>query len=179
MYRLIYHNKPSYNIIYSIFNILYADHKGIIKILDLTYGVGRFYRIVRKKYNLFIIGVDIEKHEWETDPDIFINDTMFVVEKYIDINSIDLIIVDPPWDNIRRGYGKLVEIRKLQRYRTAYVDPRIMIYRALVLAKKYNKLILYKSPTIIRYSDLKELIIVENNINVFRKKGKNYYVVLG
>ena len=176
MHKLVFRSKPCYDIIYCIFNILYANHRKIIRVLDLTYGVGRFYRVVEKKYNLFIIGVDIEKHGWEVEPDIFINDTMFAAEKYVNINNIDLIVVDPPWDNYRRGYGLYIKMKKLDRYRNAFLDPKIYIYKALQLSRKYNKTLLYKYYTVLNHG--KPLIIVQNIINIFGKKGFNYYVVL-
>jgi len=60
--------KRSYMVMLDIFRMLQLPREP--RVLDLTYGTGRFYRAIVKEYKPFIIGVDVVKHEWEVPPSV-------------------------------------------------------------------------------------------------------------
>jgi len=66
------------------------------RILDLTYGEGRFYAYARPDY---IVGIDIQKLNWIAKPDKFIQTSLFNIQKMDD--DFDVVVVDPPFSKKR------------------------------------------------------------------------------
>ena len=117
------------------------------RVLDVTFGVGRFYKIQRPK---LLVGADIKKREWIVVPDIFIQKPVWGLryEKQLEQLQFDLLVVDPPWGQAQR--------------RTEYSEvvgtPEIIIEYAMKLAKELS--IRY---VLVHYNKLlKNLDVVEN-----------------
>lgn len=67
------------------------------RILDVTYGRGRFYKVYRPK---LLVGCDPVIWEWVVNPDIFIRRPVwgvYDVLKKINYFNFDIIVVDPPF----------------------------------------------------------------------------------
>ena len=109
------------------------------RVLDVTYGKGRFYRIYRPST---LIGADIKKWEWEIAPDVFIQKAVWSLryEEKLKNYTFDVVIVDPPWGQRQRRaeYSELVG------------TPELIIEYAIRLARErgirfvlvhYNKLL--------------------------------------
>ena len=72
---------------------------GITRILDVTYGEGRFYKLCHD--SLRIIGSDPVKWDWVVKPDSFIQADVFhlyrlVSAKQLTVTGLDAVVVDPP-----------------------------------------------------------------------------------
>ena len=119
-------------------------------VLDVTYGVGRFYKISRPS---FLVGADIKKREWEIKPDLFFQKAVWSLRYCNDLKRFhfDLIVVDPPWgkNHIRRP-----------EYSDLFGTPELIIQYAIKLAIDLN--IQY---ALVHYDKLiknKDLEIIEN-----------------
>ena len=108
-------------------------------VLDVTYGVGRFYKIRRPS---FLVGADPVKRDWVIKPDIFFQKPVWSLrfEKALENYSFDVLVVDPPWGlpQRRKEYSDLLG------------TPQIIIDYALKLARErcikyvlvhYNKIL--------------------------------------
>ena len=70
--------------------------KEVINILDLTYGRGIFYHVLRDKVRVY--GFDIRKLDWVVEPYRFYKKSAVNWRKHLDdYGEIDLVVVDPPW----------------------------------------------------------------------------------
>jgi len=70
-----------------------------LRILDVTYGQGRFWVAFRKHIKL-LVGADPYMWEWKTVPDLFINTTVWRLWELLDElirYSFDIVVVDPPF----------------------------------------------------------------------------------
>jgi hypothetical protein len=61
------HGVRSYEIIDVLLSKLFPGRADLV-VVDLTYGVGRFYRLCRGRIAR-LIAVDTVKHVWEVEPD--------------------------------------------------------------------------------------------------------------
>jgi len=173
MKRYVVHGK-SYSVMLYIFRLL--GFPVGVKILDLTYGVGRFYRLIKSVYKPFIIGVDIARHKWEVEPNVFIQKdctklTIDEVRRYGDIN---IVVVDPPWNHVKRGgTSEMISVSKMP-YHIPNVNPWQIVYAALRLAKELN------TPLIVRFMEPipSADIILENNVVVLGSRGTVYYSIV-
>ena len=99
------HGVKSYVIVRRLLGYVYSGQP--LNIVDLTYGVGRFYRLSKPMIGK-IIAVDIERHRWEVEPTIFyqMDCRVFadrVLKGEIELGDIDVVVVDPPWSHEKRG----------------------------------------------------------------------------
>ncbi len=70
---------------------------GIVKILDLNFGVGSFYE--KCSNNLVITGVDIRKWDWLVKPRSFIQVDMIDALSIVN-EKFDAVVMDPPYNTI-------------------------------------------------------------------------------
>jgi hypothetical protein len=170
------HGVKSYQIIRWIFNTLFLSRNDLT-VLDLTYGKGRFYRLVRNKIKT-LIAVDIIKHDWEVKPDVFYNMSCQdfannVVNNKISISKPDVIVVDPPWSSEKRGYFPIgIAISNMPYH--MYVDSKSIINVAINLSQ------LLAAPLLYRYKEpLKcdHIVQVEAEVLIMMKRGKVFYGV--
>ena len=97
------------------------------KVLDVTYGRGRFYKIYRPR---LLVGADPVKREWIVKPDLFFQKSVWSLryEKELQNYMFDLIVVDPPWGD--------TTYRRRPEYREALGTPDLIIEYALKLARE-------------------------------------------
>jgi hypothetical protein len=62
------HGVKSYEVVDWMLSRVFPNRGGLV-VVDTTYGVGRFYRLARRRIGL-LVGVDVERYEWEVEPDI-------------------------------------------------------------------------------------------------------------
>jgi hypothetical protein len=62
------HGVKSYEIVKRLLSYIYAGRP--LNVVDLTYGVGRFYRESKHLIGR-IVAVDIRRYEWEVEPTVF------------------------------------------------------------------------------------------------------------
>jgi len=167
----------SWKIVDIIMSELFSDRIEGIKVIDLTYGLGRFYRIARRHIKQ-LIAVDIQRLDWEVCPDIFYQmDLRVFVKKALDgelnIDSADLVVVDPPWSVEKRGTDKLSSIKNLQHY-TIAAPSQSLIWSAAALAKHLQAPLLYRYKELINCNHIIKVIY---DVNIFGNKGKVFYGV--
>ena len=117
------------------------------RVLDVTFGVGRFYKIKRPQ---FLVGADIKKRNWEVIPDVFFLKAVWSLryEKSLDNYKFDVIVIDPPWGKIQRR----------NEYSEILGTPEIILKYAIILAKE--KGIKY---ALVHYSKvLDDIEVIEN-----------------
>jgi hypothetical protein len=171
------HGTRSYEIVDTLMSKLYPNRADLV-VVDLTYGVGRFYRLARRRISQ-LIAVDIEKHQWEVKPDIFYQMPCQVfVEKVIKGNialpKANIVVVDPPWSSEKRGsQPNDVGISSLP-YHLKYIDSRSVIVYAVKLAKHLNTLLLYRYCELLRCEHVARVDVV---VNMMGHKGLVYYGV--
>ena len=168
--------RKSYDIIFILFGRLGLLSRGK-RVLDLTYGRGRFYRRV-KRYGTCIVGVDIERHEWEVEPCEFIHmDAREYVDRILrgeaSIGRVDAVVVDPPWSSEKRGQmPRRTGISGMPYHMP--VKSRVIVDAAARLAG------ILGVPLVYRYKE--ELpgssIVVESIVNIMRRQGTVYYGVV-
>ena len=177
IYMRVRHGTRSYEIVDTLMSKLFPNRADLV-VVDLTYGVGRFYRLARKRISQ-LIAVDIEKHEWEVKPDIFYQMPcqLFVekvVKREISLPRTSLVVVDPLWSIEKRGrFPSGTGVSSLP-YHIKYVDSRSIIVYALRLAKHLNTLLLY------RYREplpCEHVARVEVVVNMMMNRGVVYYGV--
>jgi hypothetical protein len=140
------HGTKSYVIVKRLLGYIYAGRP--LNIVDLTYGVGRFYRLSRSIIGR-IIAVDIERHKWEVKPTVFYHmDCRIFVDRVlkgeIELGDVDVIVIDPPWSHEKRGVKPRRTGISGQPYHLRGVDSRSIIYAATLLSKVLNKPLLYR-----------------------------------
>jgi hypothetical protein len=168
------HGVKSYEIVNALLSTCFPNR--LLTVIDLTYGVGRFYRLARSRVKL-LIGVDVVKHQWEVQPDIFYQMpcqqfVAKVLRGEIALPSIDLVVTDPPWSQEKRGFlPKGLGIGDMP-YHLEFVDSRSIINAALLLARHLNTPLLYryKEPLSCRH-----IARVEAEVRIIKNKGIIYY----
>lgn len=165
--------KRSYTIMLEIFKMLRLPRNVVV--LDLTYGTGRFYRKVVKEYKPTIIAVDIIKHNWEVQPSIFIQkDARSIsIEDLKQYGKIDLIIVDPPWSHLKRGYLSNTLGCGKQPYHMDGVDPYSIIIKAIQLAKQLHTTLVARFMQPLPCSS----IVIRSHVVIYRQRGVVYYSI--
>jgi len=135
------HGAKSYEIVATLLGYL----PGQLRVLDLTFGVGRFYRLCRDKIDL-LIAVDVAKYEWEVKPDIFLNvDAVTLVHRMLDGFHLpfSLIVVDPPWSREkRRKASSKLGISSMPYH--VHAKSMTIINEALTLARNRRVPLLYR-----------------------------------
>jgi len=164
----------SYNVMLSIFRLL--GFPTGIRILDLTYGIGRFYRKIKVVYKPIIIAIDIRKYKWEVIPDIFLQkdaNTLSIadIRQY---GKIDVVVADPPWSHTKRGVvSSEIAYSKLP-YHLPGTDPIQIVNKAIEIAQTLNV------PLIVRYKEPlpNSDIVIRNSVVVFKRRGYVYYSII-
>ena len=175
-YRIFRHGAKSYDIINRMLAYVFPNRYNLV-VVDLNFGLGRFYRIARKRI-MYLIGVDILKHLWETKPDAFYQMPcqLFVhkvIKGEIELpQHVDLVVVDPPWSNNKRGvFPRKIGISHMP-YHTKNVNTNAIIMAAEKLAAHIHAKLLY------RYNEFltcNHIIKVEVNVNIMKNTGIIYY----
>jgi hypothetical protein len=103
----------------------------IRKVLDVTYGEGRFYYLCR--HELEIIGADPVNRDWVVKPKQFFQMNIFqlyLMLRYgkIQLPSVDAVVVDPPRWNTEVVY------RRRDMYNYIIGTPRLIIEHAAKVA---------------------------------------------
>lgn len=85
----------------------YSDFHEPLRILDLTFGEGRFYKAFDRSW-LYIVGFDIRKLKWHVEPDEFYMLPSWRWSLYLKKPKyqFDLVVADPPWAEWRRGWDR-------------------------------------------------------------------------
>ena len=112
------------------------------KVLDVTYGRGRFYYIYRPR---LLIGADPVKRDWVVNPDRFYQANVWQLYSLLEERDFDVVVCDPPKWNRRIKYNKREE------YDYVIGDAYSIIMGAIRLAREktsakyfllhYNKLL--------------------------------------
>lgn len=170
------HGAKSYDIVEHMFNILFPARYDLV-VVDLTYGKGRFYRKVRHRIKM-LVAVDILKHDWEVKPDVFyiMPCQEFVARVFrgeIKLGSVDIVVVDPPWNTRKRGLPT-IPIGLLRMPYHMYVNPADIIYTGIALARRLNTLLLYRYKEPLKCD---KVVGVSAEVKVFGKRGFVYYGV--
>ena len=174
--RSFRHGVRSYEVVRVLLGYVYAGRP--LSILDLTYGVGRFYRLGKAMIGR-IVAVDVRKYEWEVEPTVFyqVDCRVFVdrvLKGEIELGDIDIIVVDPPWSHEKRGAAARETGVSRQPYHLRGVDSRSIIQAALKLAKVLGKPLLY------RYREplpCNHLVLATVEVKMMHNKGHIYYGV--
>ena len=146
MHFKLKHGVKSYEVIHTLLNHVFPQRYDLV-MLDLTFGVGRFYRLVRNKIKK-LIGVDIIKHNWEIKPDLFIQEDCIrlvhdILSGRFTIEKPDVIVVDPPWSIEKRGVTPKYTGTSNMPYHMNTSSARI-IHAAIKLASHYKSHLLYR-----------------------------------
>jgi hypothetical protein len=173
--RTFRHGVKSYDVIEYVFNILFPARRGLV-VVDLTYGRGRFYRKVRSRIGT-LVAVDIYRHDWEVEPDVFYQMTCQeftsrVIRGEIELPRADLVVVDPPWDTLRRGLSGVPGLARMPYH--MYARPLNIIHAGMALAKHMNTLLVYRYKELLRCN---HIITVRAEVKVFERRGWVYYGV--
>lgn len=159
----------SYDIMLLLFKYLKLPYN--VRVLDLTYGKGRFYRKIINNYRPYIIGVDIEKHEWEVAPSEFHQMDMRQFNANVDV---DVVVVDAPWSHEKRGVApKYTGISNMP-YHMKGVSSIELTEHAIAIAKKLGVPLIYKYKEPIPNSCL----VVINTIVYMMHRSSIYYGVI-
>ncbi|MCC6024534.1 MAG: hypothetical protein LM600_07530 [Thaumarchaeota archaeon] len=169
------HGVKSHKIVNTLLSMCFPNR--LLTVIDLTYGVGRFYRIARSRIKL-LIGVDIVRYAWEIKPDLFYQMPcqMFVDKvlrnEIVLPGSVDLVVIDPPWSHEKRGvFPKKIGISNMP-YHLEFVNSRSIINAATRLAKHLNTLLLY------RYKEplsCEHVIKLEAEVRIMHNTGVVHY----
>jgi len=164
----------SYTVMLHIFKLLGFPIG--VRILDMTYGRGRFYRRIKEVYKPFIIGIDIIRHEWEVEPDIFIQRDCrsITIDEVRQYGRIDVVVVDPPWNHVKRGYmSDRLGISDMP-YHMPSTEPYQIIYAAMRIARGLGVPLVARFMEPICGAD----IVVRNSVSVFGSRGAVYYSIV-
>jgi hypothetical protein len=118
------------------------EHVNARRVLDVTYGAGRFYRLCRNKIEL-LIASDPVKWKWIVAPDTFYQLTVWqlydrVKRGGIVMPRVDVVVCDPPRWNTSVSYNR----RDMYNYVVG--TPSLIIDYSVKLAKLLNaKLLLH------------------------------------
>ncbi|MEM0060931.1 MAG: hypothetical protein QXW80_02865 [Candidatus Micrarchaeia archaeon] len=148
IYKTYKHGIKSYEIINQMLAYVFPNRYDLV-VVDLTFGLGRFYRIAKKRITN-LIGVDIEKHDWEVKPNVFYQMPceLFVervLKKEIELPQyVDLVVVDPPWSRAVRGrFPKNIGVSSMP-YHLNNININTIISAAEKLAMYLNTKLLYR-----------------------------------
>ena len=106
-------------------------------VLDLTYGEGRFW----KAFGLlkpYIIAIDIHRLKWHVIPDEFYQTAAWRWRHVVKHQHIDLVVVDPPWAEWRRGWDR----RGHYLLNKCLGSPKAIIDAAVDASRHYNAYLL-------------------------------------
>jgi hypothetical protein len=177
--NLVYrHGVKSYEIVRKLLGYIYNGRP--LNIIDLTYGVGRFYRLSRTMIGR-IVAVDIKRYEWEVEPTIFYQmDCRVFVDRVlkgeIELGDVDIVVVDPPWSAEKRGVMAREAGISRQPYHLKGVDSKSIIHAALRLSEALDKPLLY------RYREplpCNHLVLAVAEVKMMYNKGYIYYGICG
>ena len=120
------------------------DYRGL-KVLDLTFGEGRFWKAFDGLFRPYIVGIDIRKLKWHVRPDMFYRDEAWDwrVHVYRPIWRADLVVADPPWSPYRRGND-----RRKHYDMHSMVGTPLGILRAGLAAAKH-----FRCPLLVHYKE--------------------------
>jgi hypothetical protein len=124
---------------------------GIKRVLDVTYGEGRFYYLCR--HELEIVGVDPVKWEWVVKPKVFLQENVFELHTALEhglvkLQQPDVVVIDPP------KWNPLVPYRRRSPYNYIVGTPKLIIkYGSRVAA-------ILKAPYLLLH--FRELLELEN-----------------
>ena len=146
-------------------------------VVDLNFGLGRFYRKARKRITN-LIGVDILKHEWETKPDVFYQmpSQLFVykvIKGEIELpQHVDLVVVDPPWSQEKQGvFPREIGISHMP-YHVKNVNTNAIIMAAKKLAAHLHAKLLYRYKECLTCN---HIIRVDAKVTIMNNKGVIHY----
>lgn len=170
------HGAKSYDIINKILTYAFPNRYDLV-VVDLTYGLGRFYRIARKRI-VNLIGVDIEKHEWEIKPDVFYQMPcqLFVhnvLKRKIELpQHVDLVVVDPPWSQEKQGvFPREIGISHMP-YHIKNVNTKTIIMVAEKLAAHLDAKLLYRYKECLTCN---HVIKADARVTIMNNKGVIHY----
>jgi hypothetical protein len=169
------HGTRSYEIVDTLMSKLYPNRADLV-VVDLTYGVGRFYRLARRRIKQ-LIAVDIANYKWEVKPDVFYHmPCQIFVEKVIKgeiaLPRTNLVVVDPPWSHEKRGAVPKDVGYATMPYHLKHVDSKSIIDSATKLAKHLNTYLLYRYKEPLRCN---HIIVVEAEVKIIKSRGVVYY----
>jgi hypothetical protein len=170
------HGVKSYEIVKRLLGYIYAGRP--LDIVDLTYGVGRFYRLSRPMIGR-IIAVDIEKHRWEIEPTVFYQmDCRVFVNRVlrgeIELGGVDVIVVDPPWSSEKRGVRpRRTGISSLP-YHITGVYSKSIVQASIRLSRALSKPLLYRYKEPLPCSHLIQAVA---EVKMMNNRGWVYYGV--
>lgn len=169
----------SYDIVYILLGRL--GLLGRTRLLDLTYGLGRFYRRARL-YGVCVTGVDIQRLDWEVPPCEFIQMDAReyaegVIRGELDPGRVDLVVVDPPWNHEKRNnvskYSYVSGSLGFSHYHMRGVRSRDIIRAAQRLAGHLGVPLLYRYKEPLPGTTM----LVKARLKVFGHTGYVYYGV--
>jgi len=172
--RVVSVSGRSYSVMLYIFRLL--GFPVGVRILDLTYGVGRFYRKIREIYRPFIVGVDVARHRWEVEPDVFIQKDCreLSIDEVKQYGDIDVVVVDPPWSHTKRGKVSNEASYSKMPFHIPGVDPYQIIYAATRITRELGAPLIARFAEPIQGSD----IVIKNSVVVFNRRGAIYYSII-
>jgi hypothetical protein len=170
------HGVKSYEIVKKLLGYVYTGRP--LNIVDLTYGVGRFYRLSKPMIGR-IVAVDATRHRWEVRPTTFyqMGCRVFVdkvLNGEIGLGDVDIIVVDPPWSHEKRGVATRETGVSRQPYHLRGVDSRSIIQATVRLAKVLGKPLLYRYREPLPCS---HLVLAVAEVKMMYNKGYIYYGV--
>ena len=168
------HGIKSYVIVRRLLGYVYNGRP--LSIIDLTYGVGRFYRLSKPMIGK-IVAVDIERHKWEVKPTMFYQmDCRIFVDMVlrgeIDLGDVDIVVVDPPWSAEKRGTIPRETGVSKQPYHLREVDSRSIINATLRLSGALNKPLLYRYKEPLKCN---HLVLVVAEVKMMYNRGNVHY----
>jgi hypothetical protein len=148
------------------------------RVLDVTYGVGRFYRLCRREIEL-LIASDPVKWGWIVEPDIFYQFTVWqlydrVRRGDVVVPEVDVVVCDPPRWNMNVSYNRRSP------YNFIVGTPSLIIDYSVKLAKVLNvkHLLLHynRVPNIGKPVHVIEFLWFARYLNT-EGKNKSYYIL--
>jgi hypothetical protein len=170
------HGVKSYEIVRKLLGYVYTGRP--LSIADLTYGVGRFYRLSRPMIGR-IVAVDIARHRWEVEPTVFYQmDCRVFVDRAlrgeVALGEVDLVVVDPPWSHEKRGVAARETGVSRQPYHMSGVDSRSIVEAAVSLSRALGKPLLYRYREPLHCNHTARAVA---EVKMIRSKGHVYYGV--
>jgi hypothetical protein len=168
------HGVKSYEIVQRLLGYIYAGRP--LSIVDLTFGVGRFYRLSRSMIGK-IVAVDIERYRWEVEPTVFYQmDCRIFVDRVLKgeiyLGDVDIIVVDPPWSSEKRGVRPKRTGISNQPYHMSGINSKSIVQAAIRLSRTLSKPLLYryKEPLPCRH-----IIRAVTEVKIMYNKGYIHY----
>jgi hypothetical protein len=170
------HGVKSCEIVRKLLGYVYTGRP--LSIADLTYGVGRFYRLSGPMIGR-IVAVDIARHRWEVEPTVFYQmDCGVFVDRALRgevvLGEVDLVVVDPPWSHEKRGVAARETGVSRQPYHMAGVDSRSIVEAAVSLSRALGKPLLYRYRGLLQCNHTARAVA---EVKMIRSKGHVYYGV--